>query len=116
MPPAGAAQGHCQITLPFPNVMRNQIRKQALNAAQKFTRLRKRTNVARDAWILAAEGTQPRNEMRIREEAHVKDEIGIRRNPVSKAETNHGNDHWPPVRILKTVNDELAEFVDVEFR
>src|ERR1700690_1640329 len=116
MPPAGATQGHGQVTLSFPNVMWNQIREQAFDAAQKFPRLWERTNVACYARILAAEGAQPRNEMRIGKKANVEDEIGVRGNPIPKAKTDDGNYHRPAVRILKTVNNELAEFVDIEFR
>src|SRR5450432_2785731 len=50
---AGAAKRNSQITLAFADVVRDEISKQALDAPQKFSRLRERTNVAPDFRIFA---------------------------------------------------------------
>src|SRR6202795_115435 len=116
MPPARATHRHRQIALAFSNVMRDQIRQQALDSPQKFVRLRKRADIARHARILAAEGAQPRDEVWIRQKAHVENKIRVRGNAVAKSKAHHGNEQRPPPRILETVNDELAQLVYVEFR
>src|ERR1017187_2040454 len=86
MAPAGASQGNCEITLTLPNVMRDQIRQQALDATEKFSRLRERTNVSRDPRIFAAEWPEARDEMRIRQKPHVENQIRIGRNAVAESE------------------------------
>ena len=77
MASAGAAERDGQITLPFTDVMRNQVVEQALDAPQKFAGLRERANVAAHLWILAGKFAQARNEMRIRQKAHIENQVGV---------------------------------------
>ena len=53
--------------------------------------------------------------MRIGQKTHVEHQVRIRGNAVAKSEAHHGNQQRPPPRILKAVNDELAQLVNVEF-
>src|SRR5579884_939141 len=72
MPSSRAAQCDGEITLPFANVVRNQVSEEAFDAAQELPCLRKGFDIARHFRILAAEGTQPLHEMRIGQEANIK--------------------------------------------
>src|SRR5262249_1419574 len=116
MAAARATQGNRQVTLPFADVVRDQIGEQIFDAAQELAGLRKRANVARDLGIFSAERSQPGHEMRIGQKAHVEYEIGVGRNPITESETDHGNQQGLTPWILKTIDDELAQLVDVEFR
>lgn len=116
MPSASAPQRDRQITLPFANVVRNQKAKKALDLAQELTRLRKRTDVTRNAPVLSAERTQTWNEMRIGKKTHIKNEIRIRGNSIAEAEANDGNKQRALTGFLKAIDNELPQFVDVEFR
>src|SRR6201992_2261145 len=93
MAAAGAAEGDRQITFAFADVVRDQVNEQAFDALQKFAGLRKRTDVLADFWILPGEAAQTRNEMRIGQEAHVENEIGVGRNAVTIAEADARNQH-----------------------
>src|SRR6267378_4074531 len=114
MAPPGASKGDRQVALPFPDIVRNQIGQQALDAPQELSGLRKGADITGDARVAPRKLAQFGNEMRIRQKTHVKDEVGIRWNPVLVTETHQGNHHRPPVRFLKTVNDELAQLVNVK--
>ena len=78
--------------------------------------LRKRADIARDALVFAAERPQARNKVRIRQKPHVENKVGIGGNSVAESEAHDGNQQRPSARILKTVDDELAQLVHVEFR
>src|SRR5215470_18727018 len=110
------AKSNGQIALSFPDVMRNQIGKQAFDAAQKLAGLRKRANVLADFGVGAVVRTQARNEMWIGKKAHVKDEIRIRRNTVAIAETDHGHEQRARLGILEAGSDKVAKLVHVELR
>ena len=78
--------------------------------------MRKRANVTSDALVPAAKVPQARNEMRIRQKAHVEHQVRVGRNTIAKSEADNGNQQWPAAGILKSVNDELAQLVNVELR
>ena len=52
--------------------------------------------------------------MRIREKAHVEDQVRIRGNPVAKTETDDRNQQRAAARILKAINNDLAQLMNVE--
>src|SRR5215469_17177444 len=113
---ARAAYGYRQIALALANVMRNQIGKQALDAAQEFSGLRERANVLANLWIRAVVWAQTWNEMRIGKKAHVKDQVRIRRHAITIAKADHGNQQRPRVGILEARGNEVAKLVHVELR
>jgi hypothetical protein len=53
--------------------------------------------------------------MRIGQEAHVEDEIGVSGYPVAVPETDHGDQHGALLGTLEALRYEVPEFVDVEF-
>ena len=53
--------------------------------------------------------------MRIGQKAHIENQVCIGGNAVAKSEAHHGNQQRPPSGILKAVDDELAQLVNVEF-
>ena len=116
MPPAGAPQRDRQIAFSFLNVVRNQVQQQAFDSAQELARLRKGTDVTCHARILSAEGAQARHKVRVRKEAHVEHEVRIRWNAVAESEAYYRDKQRAPPRVLKAVDDGLAQFVHVEFR
>src|SRR5919109_1260983 len=85
-----AAKSDSQIAFAFPNVMRNQIGKEAFDPLQEFAGLGERANVLADLWVRTVVRAQSRNKMRIGKKAHVKDEVGIGRNAIAIAEADDG--------------------------
>src|SRR5580692_5793963 len=75
VPPARASQRNREIALPFTNVKGDQVRQQTFDPAQEFSRLRKRSDVARHLRIFPAEGPQLRHEVRVRQKSHIEDQI-----------------------------------------
>src|ERR1700676_3603330 len=114
MTPSRAAKRNRQIAFPFANIVRDQIRQQSFNAPQELSCLRKRAYIARHARVFPGILAQLGNEMRIRQEAHVKHQVGVSGNPVAVTETHEGHHHRPAVVFLKTLHDELTQFVNVE--
>src|SRR6202171_2824615 len=72
-----AAERDCQITLPLTNIVRDQISQQSLDAPQELPGLRKRADITGHARIAPGKFAQLGNEMRIRQKAHVEDEVGV---------------------------------------
>src|SRR5512135_1796149 len=114
MPPARAAKCNRQVALPFPDIMRDQISQQALDAPQEFPGLRKRSDVSGDTRLASRILAQLRNKMGIRQEAHVKDKVGVGRKPVPVSEAHERNHHRTAVCFLEPADDELPQFVNVE--
>jgi len=115
MPSARAPERDGQVALSFADVMRNQEAKEAFDPFQELAGLRERANVTGDATVLARERPEFWNEMRIWKKAHVENEIGIRRSAIAKAKADHRNEQRALARLLKTIDDELTQLVDVEF-
>src|SRR4029077_8391182 len=109
-----AAKGDGEIAFSFADVVRDQIGQQAFDAAQKFSGLGKRTDVAADFRIFAGEGAQARDEMRVGKKTHIENQVGVRGNSIAIAETDDGNEHGALVGILEAGGDEMAQFVNVE--
>ena len=113
---SGTAEGNRQITFSFTDVMWNQVDKKALDAAEKFSGLRKRADVFLDFGILASVAAQAGHKVWIWEKAHVENEVGIRRDAELISETDDGNEHGTRVGILEALGDKVTKFVDVELR
>src|SRR5208282_6489836 len=116
VPPSRASERDGQIALSFPDVMRDQIREQVLDPAKEFAGLWKGTDVASDATVLAAERAEAQDEVRVRQKPHVENKVRIGGNSVAEPEAYHRNKQRPAARVLKAIDDELAQFVNVEFR
>src|SRR5579884_397602 len=115
MLPPRAPDGNRQITLPFLDVMRNQIRQHAFESPQKFLRLRKGVDISLHLLVLPGELAQLRHKMRIRQESHVKHQVRIRRNPVLVSEAHKRKQHRTVIWILEPLRDELPQLVHIEF-
>src|SRR5580704_3267628 len=74
---AGATEGDRQVALPFADIVGHQVDEQALDALEEFAGLRERTDVFANLRVLASETAQARHEMRIGQEAHVENQIGV---------------------------------------
>src|SRR5437764_232493 len=96
--------------------MRDQIAEQSFDTLQKFSGLRKRTDVAADLRIFSSEVAEARHKMRIGQEAHVEDKVGVARHAEAVSETHNGNEHGALVGILETLGDKVAQLMHVELR
>src|SRR4029077_19851882 len=103
MAATGAADRDGEVALAFTDVMRNQINQQAFNAFQKFGGLRKGANVVANLGIEPGVLAQLGHEVRIRQKAHIEDEIGIAGYAVTIAETDDGDEHRALLRVLETL-------------
>src|SRR4051812_46769047 len=74
---SGAAEADREITLPFADVMRQQIDKQVGDTLDELARLREGHHVFRDLGMRAVVRAQLRDEVRIRQKAHIEDKISI---------------------------------------
>src|SRR5216110_2663196 len=102
-----------QITLPFGNVMWNQISQHPLNPLKELSRLRIRKDESPDLGILSAKTPQPRHEMGIRQESHVEHKVAVARQAVLIAKANQRNQEWPLVRRLKTLSYKMPQLMHV---
>src|SRR5271165_711053 len=113
---SGTAESDGQVAFAFLNIVGDQIGEQALDAAEKFSGLRKGANVAANFGILAGERPQAGDKVRIGKKAHVEDQVGVGGHPKTIAEAYDAQHQGAMVGILETLGDEVAEFVDVEAR
>src|SRR5271170_4462194 len=116
MAATGAAERDGEIAFALGNIVRDQVQQQAFDAAEEFAGLREGTDVASDAGIFAAEFPQARDEMRIGQKANIEDQVRIRGNAIAKAEADGRDEQRATAGILEAIDDELAQFVNVEFR
>src|SRR5580704_14060154 len=79
---AGTAEGDRQVALALVDVVRQKKKQHAGNAIQEFARLGKFLKIRNQFRMLAGKRPKLRQEMRIRQEAHIKDQISFQRNPV----------------------------------
>ncbi len=85
--PAGAAKRYGQIAFPFANVMRQQIDQQAADPLHEFHSLRKRPDVPGHSRVFTGQILETRYVIWIRQKTHIENQVAVRRNSVSKAET-----------------------------
>src|SRR6266852_7456536 len=116
MLPSRAAKGNRQVAFSLTDVVGNQIGEQAFDAAQKFSGLGKRANVAAHFRVFSRVAAEARDEMRIRQETNIKNQVGVGGNTVAVAKTHDGDEHGPLVGIFEPLGNEVAQFVDVELR
>src|SRR6185437_10699085 len=114
VPPSRTSEGDRQIALALSDIVRDQVRQQALYPPPELCRLRKRMDIARHSRVSSIERTQSRHEMRVRKKAHIENKIGVRGNAVTKPEAHERYQQWPAAGILKAIDNELAQLVHVE--
>src|ERR1700683_5839902 len=113
---AGTAERNGQIALAFMNVVREQVDEQIGDARDELPTLGKRANVFGDARIASRQRPELGYEVRVRQEAHVKDEVGVLGNALTEPETDAGHQNVVFRRLLlKTLGDVSAELMNVEF-
>ena len=79
--------------------------------------LGKRADVLGDARIASGQRTELGDEMRVGQEAHVEDKVGVLGNALTESEADAGDeDILFRGLFLKTLGDVRAQFVHVEFR
>src|SRR5689334_15855515 len=112
----GAAERYRQIALAFGDIVRQQVDQQFRNALDKFSGLRKRSNVARHARMLAAIVLERRDVVRIGEEPHVEHQVALGRHPMAVAETGylHQDIRRPFLPSERPVNS-FPQLVHIEF-
>src|SRR6185503_12338960 len=96
--------------------MRNQVVQQAVDAPEEFRGLRKGADVAFDLGILAGKFREMRDEVRIRQEANVKNQIRIGRQTIAITETHQRNQQGPLGAALKFARNKLPQLVNIEAR
>src|SRR5205085_2450719 len=84
---AGTSERHRQIALALFNVVRHQECQQSFHTSQKFSGLRKGTDESAHFSRASREFSQARNEMRIRQESYIEDQVRIDRHAIFVAET-----------------------------
>src|SRR5687767_12299187 len=85
----GAADGDRQVALAFRYILRNQKLQQIVQTAEQLSRRRLLFHELDDRSVSPGLRAQPRHEVRIRQKSHVEDEVGVQRNSVLEAKTDH---------------------------
>src|SRR5438067_555341 len=113
---AGTSERHRQIALALFNVVRHQECQQSFHTSQKFSGLRKGTDESTHFSRTSREFSQARNEMRIRQESYVEDQVRIDRHAIFIAETHHRNEHRMAVGIFESACNEASQLMHIELR
>src|ERR1700683_1618652 len=75
----GAAKRQSEVALAFVDVVRQQKQQQIRHAIEKFPRLREADDVVLDLRVFSSQIPEFRNEVWIRQESDIEDQIGIER-------------------------------------
>src|SRR5438270_13141121 len=114
---AGTSEGDRQIAFAFPNVMRHQVNQQLRDAIDELLRLRKLADIGSDLGMLAGQRPKLRNEMWIRQEAYIENQIGIVGHSVLESKAHTGNkNRLVRGSFLELLNDVPAKLVHIELR
>ena len=112
---SGAAESDRQVTLSFVNVVRQQEKQIRNGARDELPGLGKRTDIFRDTGIPPRERSELRDEMRIRQKAHIGHHVGVLWKALPESEANTGNEQVLLRGLfLKALSDVSAQFVDIE--
>ena len=114
---SGAAEGDCQITFAFVDVVRQKVNQQVGDALDKFVRLRERKNVFCDLRIAPGQRPEFRDEMRVRQEADIKNQVSVIGNTVPEHEADARNQNISALFFfLKQLVNVRAQLMNVELR
>src|SRR5579864_2544715 len=83
----GATEGDSQIALAFVDVVRQQINEKIGNARDEFPGLRERANVLGEAGIGPRKRPEFGHKVWVRQEAHVKNQVGVLGDTLTESET-----------------------------
>src|SRR6266478_2871965 len=115
VPTAGAAEADGQVALPFLYIVRQQIDQEVRDAGDEFLRLGERADEPGDARVAAGQGAELGNEMRVGQEADVKDQIGVFGHTVLETEADAGDqDVFVGRLFLEAFGQVRPQFMDVE--
>ena len=90
MPPAGAAERHGQVRLALAAIARQQRQQQVGDTLEGGREHRVGQDMLGDGGILAGQRAQREVPVRVTEEAHVEDQVGIARQAAGEAEGQQG--------------------------
>src|SRR5260370_37698235 len=85
---AGTAEGDGQIALAFMDIVRQEVDEEIGDARNELAGLRERANIFRDAGIASRQGAKFRDKVRVRQEAHIEDQVGVLRNALAESEAH----------------------------
>src|SRR5947208_1279526 len=109
----GAADRDRQIGLALALVAREQELEKALEVLEELSALRIVEDELSHARVAPVEGSEPRDEVRVRQEAHVEDQVGVERDAVLEAERHEqGGEARPRAGRDVVLDEELLESVD----
>src|SRR4029079_7390038 len=115
MAPARAPDADGEVALAFLDVARDHVGEEVVELLDEARRIRLALHVAHDGRVVAGQGLQGGNEVRVGKEARVEDEVGLGGHAVFVAERRHGQDQRrllrPHVVMLADVVAELVHRV-----
>src|SRR5215470_19416859 len=88
---ACAAKADRQIALALAHVVGNQINQKSGDAVDELLRLRKRADIFGDTWMASGKAAELGNEMRIGQETHVEQQVGVVGNSGLVPKADHRN-------------------------
>src|SRR5258708_31402134 len=83
---ARASKRNSQVALAFTDVMGNEVDQQLGDPLQELNGLRKRLNVLGDLRVASGEMAELRDVVRVRQKAHIEDQIAIGRDSMAVSE------------------------------
>src|SRR5205807_9090450 len=99
------------------NVVRKQVNQQCSDAVDELPRLGKRSDVSRHFGVLTGVLLELRNVVRVRKEAHVEDEVAVRRHAVAIAEAGDVDSDLGFIAVaVELVCNQVPQLVDVQLR
>src|SRR6185436_13418599 len=117
VPPARAAHGDGEVALALPDVARDHVGEQAAQLAQEGEGVGLPLHVAHHRRVVPGQGLELGHEVRVGQEAHVEDQVGLRGHAELVGEGEHGDDQRRgPAAQVVVLLDVVAQLVDGEVR
>src|SRR2546428_7532098 len=102
---------------PYTTLFRSQELEKVLEVLEELPALRVAKDELPDPRVASVERPEARDEVRVRQEAHVEDEVGVERDAVLEPERHErGGEACPRPRCHVVLDQELLELVDGERR
>src|SRR6266851_3249881 len=112
-----ATETNGQVALAFMDVVRQQVNQQIGDALDEFLGLGERADILRHARVASCQRAKLWHKVRVGQEPHVKDEVGILGHAMTKAETHARDQDAFLARLLaETLRNVGPQFMDVELR
>jgi hypothetical protein len=117
VPPSRAPDGYGQVTLPFPDVVRQQVENQVHQPDLEFLRLGILIHKALNDAVAPVLVLQAGHVIGVGKKAHIKNQIGVRGNAMTVSEGDHGNQKRPAsFEAAEPDLNKFAQLVDVHAR